>query len=523
MKGFGNEEKNNGNKSRNKKKYNFSKTFRNTKNSTKSKKELIEKATKLHSDGNIKEALKYYEYFIAENFNEPVIFSNYSIILKNKGKLKEAEISLKKALKIDPNFFDAHLNLGSLLEHAGKLKEAAESTNNAIILNPNSVKAHYNLSNIFRKLGNLDYAEKSIRKALNLDPNFINAYLNLGSILKDIGNLKDAESSTRMAIKINPNFAEAYCNLGNILEEAGKIEDAKTNWIKAISLSPNLEDASLQLARQLYFQKDYELAIKYLKNCKSDQCQTLLLGCLLCIENEEEFNRNYRVLFSKGICNADIGGIIEHANCIYDTTIDSTFCNKSIDYIYKDKINNILFSDDHLNQLISYVKSDYSIKRSQSLLHQGLQTSGNLLSLEYPFIKSLKKALEFKINSYKIKFIDSNQGFINNWPNNYELRAWLVSMKSGGFLHQHNHEYGWITGSFYLQIPNNMNTKNQGSITFSYQGPNYPSKNKDFNLTTKKVEKRDILIFPSSLFHSTIPFSSSEERICFVFDLIQKD
>ena len=44
----------------------------------------------------------------------------------------------------------------------------------------------------------------------------------------------------------------------------------------------------------------------------------------------------------------------------------------------------------------------------------------------------------------------------------------------------------------------------------------------DFNLTIKEIETRDICIFPSSLFHHTIPFESSEERICFVFDLVQK-
>ena len=48
------------------------------------------------------------------------------------------------------------------------------------------------------------------------------------------------------------------------------------------------------------------------------------------------------------------------------------------------------------------------------------------------------------------------------------------------------------------------------------------SEDKNFNLTIKRIETRDICIFPSSLFHHTIPFKSTEERICFVFDLIQK-
>ena len=93
-------------------------------------------------------------------------------------------------------------------------------------------------------------------------------------------------------------------------------------------------------------------------------------------------------------------------------------------------------------------------------------------------------------------------------------------MKTGGFLAPHNHEYGWINGSFYLQIPKYDKNDDSGKIAFSYEGPRFPNKDKNFNLTIKKLNTRDICIFPSSLFHHTIPFESKDERICLVFDLI---
>ena len=174
--------------------------------------------------------------------------------------------------------------------------------------------------------------------------------------------------------------------------------------------------------------------------------------------------------------------------------------------------------------MISYIEISKKEKRAQGLLTNGIQTSGNLLLLQYPFIKSIKNALKLKIEKYRQIFKNSGQGFINNWPENYKLSAWMVSMKNGGFLKSHNHEYGWITGSFYLQIPKyNNNNDDSGKIAFSYQGPRYPYKEKNFNLTVKKIETRDICIFPSSLFHHTIPFESTAERICFVFDLVEKD
>ena len=92
-------------------------------------------------------------------------------------------------------------------------------------------------------------------------------------------------------------------------------------------------------------------------------------------------------------------------------------------------------------------------------------------------------------------------------------------MKSGGFLKWHNHKEGWISGSFYLQVPERRCDDNSGSIAFTNKGPLYPQKEKLFQTKTYKVETRDICIFPSSIFHSTIPNNSHKERIVFVFDI----
>ena len=144
------------------------------------------------------------------------------------------------------------------------------------------------------------------------------------------------------------------------------------------------------------------------------------------------------------------------------------------------------------------------------------------LLFDYPFIKSIKNALEIKIKNYKNKFKDSGQGLIINWPKRYKLRSWMVGMKSGVFLEPHNHDYALISGSFYLQVAKSCEHENAGNIAFGYQVPQYPNKDKDFNLDLKKIETRDICIFPASLYHHTITFKSYEERICFVFDLIKK-
>ena len=414
------------------------------------------------------------------------------------------------------------INQAIHFQQKGNTSEAAKYYQNCIDQGFNDHRVFSNYGIILKNLGHLKEAEISYRKAIEIKPDFAEAYSNLGNILRDLGKVNEAELSLRKAIELKPDFGNAYINLADILNELGEFEEAKNCWIKSIELVPNIKGVIELLARRFYLEGQYDLAIKYLQKDKSDACLSLYLSCLLCLNQEREFDQKYQELSTQRICNAEMSAIIEHANIIYDTNKKSYFCNEAINYVVIEKINEELLSDNSCNQCISYLKSGDIETKAQPLIHEAIQTTGNLFSLDYPFIKSIKKALEIKIEIYKNKFKDSEQGFIRNWPKDYTLRAWMLSMKTGGFIKPHNHRYGWITGSFYLQVPKKYDQSDSGNISFSYQGPEYPMNGKNFYPTVKKVEARDICIFPSSLFHQTIPFDGQEDRICLVFDLIQK-
>ena len=63
-----------------------------------SKEEIINQAFKFHTQGNISEAAKLYQYCINQGFSDQRVFSNYGVILKDLGKLQEAELSYRKAI-----------------------------------------------------------------------------------------------------------------------------------------------------------------------------------------------------------------------------------------------------------------------------------------------------------------------------------------------------------------------------------------------------------------------------------------
>ena len=137
-----------------------------------SKEEIINQAFKFHSQGNISEAVKYYEYFINQGFKDHRVFSNFGVILKNLGKLQEAKLSTLKAIEIKPDFAEAYSNLGNILRELGKVKEA----------------------------------ELSLRKAIELKPDFANAYSNLGDIWNELGDFREAKNSWIKAIELESNL-----------------------------------------------------------------------------------------------------------------------------------------------------------------------------------------------------------------------------------------------------------------------------------------------------------------------------
>ncbi len=179
------------------------------------KKEILNKAFYLHSQGRNLEAAKYYEYLINHGFNDERVFSNYGVIKKDYGKLHEAALLQRKAIEINPKFAEGYSNLGIVLRDLSELKEA----------------------------------ELSLRKAIQIEPNFANALYNLGNILSDIGKLDEAKIYYIKAVELNPDFSQAHCNLGAILIDQGKFKEAEISLIKAIQINPKLTSIYYYLSK----------------------------------------------------------------------------------------------------------------------------------------------------------------------------------------------------------------------------------------------------------------------------------
>ncbi|AIQ98133.1 tetratricopeptide repeat protein [Prochlorococcus sp. MIT 0801] len=256
----------------------------NTDTSSKhSKEEEIYQVSKLHSQENKLEAANYYNSLINQGSNDYRVFSNYGVILKDLGKLKEAEITLRKAIKLNPHNPKDYKNLGSILVNQGQLKEALIEVEKAIKINPNYEKAHLNLGVILRYNGQIKEAELSFRKALEIKPDYADAHYNLGIILKDSGRSKEAELSFQKAIKIKPNW-EASFLYSSILFDKKDFDGSLSNLqrIKSSVTSGNLKTVqaaitAINLTKKKSLNKNQLDSSKTSKLLKEEKFNRLIL------------------------------------------------------------------------------------------------------------------------------------------------------------------------------------------------------------------------------------------------------
>ena len=87
------------------------------------------------------------------------------------------------------------------------------SCRQAIRLKPDYAEAHNNLGLVLQSQGHIDEAIAAYRQAIGLKPDYPEAHLVLGNALKDSGQLDEAIASYRQAMRLKPDFAEAHDNL----------------------------------------------------------------------------------------------------------------------------------------------------------------------------------------------------------------------------------------------------------------------------------------------------------------------
>ncbi|MGA1790886.1 MAG: tetratricopeptide repeat protein [bacterium] len=157
-----------------------------------------------------------------------------------KGKVNEAIEEYRKALRMDPNFAEAHLNLG--WSYALKKNDygiALQETLEAIRLKPDLKVAYRNLWWIYRLQKNYEKALDTLKKIVQLEPDNAINYLNLGdAYVSDTRDFKLAVQSYKKGLDLDPNNIYIHRKLGKVYEFEKRYDLAIEEYKKAAQLRP---------------------------------------------------------------------------------------------------------------------------------------------------------------------------------------------------------------------------------------------------------------------------------------------
>jgi predicted TPR repeat methyltransferase len=173
----------------------------------------------------------------AANTREPVLAA---IAAHRSGKLDEAEKMYLAVLEAEPDHVDALHYLGVLCDQQGRSSAGIDLVMRAIELDPNYFDAHNNLGNILLKFAPAD-AVRAYLRALELRPDHPDATRNLGIALRRLRRHEEAAEIFERGIRERPDYLENYYSLAVAYKELGRNDDAVATMRKAIAIKPEAE------------------------------------------------------------------------------------------------------------------------------------------------------------------------------------------------------------------------------------------------------------------------------------------
>jgi len=474
------------------------------------------------NNGQLAQAEILAKSLISKHPNTFILHHILSLALDGQQKFAEAVSSYRNALRLQPNTPDLLFNLGIALGNLNKFDEADAAYRQAIKLNPNFFEAYGNLGTLLQRQGKLGEAINCYQQGLKINPQDARGYFNLGTALRDEGLLTDAIESYKKAISLFPNYTDAYNNLGETLRDRGDMDEAVKSYQAALALNPNHPGANYNMGEFLYLAQKFDEAVDYFERSQLDDWQARSMYCLYKAERFDDFKSKLDEIVRTTRHTAPFMATLStHYAINFGAEDPYNFCKNGFDFVYQNSIRELAAPGSPLlKQLIDDIENTDIAERVQGMLYNGKQSAGNLFKRPEPSFRRLGELVKQEFLNYKNHFAGADCELIKSFPNELEFTSsWYVRMRRGGYVDRHIHEVGWISGAVYLVLPTDKKDPTEGCFEYGTHGDNYPQKHSDFPVGIATPKVGDIVLFPSSLFHRTIPFGSNEQRICIAFDL----
>jgi serine/threonine-protein kinase len=211
------------------------------------------------------EAVRYYTASVALSPASPGAYLNLAHALHGRGDPDGAIAALEEAIRLKPDYAEAHDALGLRRERKGDYTGAAAAYRKAIHLRPAQGKYHLYLGMVLEAQKDRVGAEAAYHEAARLLPNPATAQFNLGNLFLRAGAYDRALGAYREALNHQPDLAVAHLNSGAAWVRKGDLGRAVAAFREALRHDPDLAAAHENLARTLLDQKDEDGALTALR------------------------------------------------------------------------------------------------------------------------------------------------------------------------------------------------------------------------------------------------------------------
>jgi len=143
-----------------------------------------------------------------------------SCLVITRGQLrhwKDSQAVFEHCVRVTPNNFVAHNNLGFALATQGKLEEAKAHYLEALRIQPYYAESLRNMGVVLTQQGKTEEGLRYLYEAVRVKPQFKDVYAKLGLALAAEGRFEEAVARYREALRLKPDWPEAHNNLAWIL------------------------------------------------------------------------------------------------------------------------------------------------------------------------------------------------------------------------------------------------------------------------------------------------------------------
>jgi len=459
----------------------------------------------------------------------------------------------------DLNLITAH---GDALKAMGRLDDAAVVYERGARDHPRSGVAEHNLASTAGDLEQFERAEAAARRAMTKGLDAPETWLVLGRALLGQGRHEEAMAALRAAITRRPDYVDAHGELAQVVwmttEDAGQATRALD---EALARYPDVQALALRKSELLDYAGDKAGALAALDGIVSrpgaDPVLHVAAARLLARSDPQRALRHARIaaqalpddyIAQSGLCEACLAaGETEAAVGIatrlrarmpenqHALGLQATAWRLAGDARYDELYNyqslvaaHVIDTPRGWPSLESYL-SDLTLSLGplhtrrthpigQSLRH-GSQTSQSLDLSKDPVIRAFFEAIDGPIRRRLAALGQGADTVRSRNTGGYAFNGvWSVRLRPNGFHADHLHPKGWLSSACYIALPGAVARGHEGWLKFGEPGvPTQPALAPQHYI---KPEPGLLALFPSYMWHGTVPFGGDEPRLTIAFDLI---